>query len=126
VTRSIGMPTLIAIWIVAEAYQFFFGAITSIQIAAPGVGMRASWAPNWLVAESITLLPLGFVLCLWANRIGRLVAIACWLAMIGIGVAAAAALSRDPMEALTFFALMAPPWLALLGCLRLSRTRPAA
>jgi hypothetical protein len=126
VTRSIGLPTLVGIWLLAEAYQFFFGAITSIQVAAPGVGMRASWAPNWLVAESITLLPLGFVLCLWGNRIGRLVVIACGLAMIGIGVAAAAALSRDPMEALTFFALMAPPWLSLLGCLRLRRVRSTA
>jgi hypothetical protein len=126
VTRSIGLPTLIAIWIVAELYQLFYGAFTSVQIAAPGVGIRSSWAPNLLVAETITLLPLGFVLCLWGTRIGRLVAIGCGLAMIAVDVATAAALGRDPGEAVSFFVTMAPPWLALFGALRLRRVRPTA
>lgn len=120
-TRSIGLPTLIAIWIVAELYQLFYGAFTSVQIAAPDVGIRSSWAPNLLVAETITLLPLGFVLCLWGNRIGRLVAIGCGLAMVAVDAAAAAALGRDVPEAVSFFATLAPPWLALFGALRLRR-----
>jgi hypothetical protein len=124
--RSIGTPTLVTIWILAEVYQFFVGAFSSVQIAAPGVGMRSSWAPNVLVAESITLLPLGFALGLWGNRLGRAVAIACGLAMIAIDVATAAALGRDPGEALTFFAAMAPPWLALFGVLRLRRPSASA
>ena len=122
-TRSIGLPTLIAIWIVAELIQLFNGAWTSVQIAAPGVGIRSSWAPNLLVAETFTILPLGFVLCSWGNRIGRMVAIGCGLAMIAVDVATAIALGRNPLEAVSFFGMMAPPWLTLFGALWLRRPR---
>lgn len=49
-----------AIFILAAVWQLFFGAFSSLQLGAPGVGDRASWVPNVLVLETVTLLPVGF------------------------------------------------------------------
>jgi hypothetical protein len=110
--------------IAAEAYQVFFGAFTSLQLGAPGIGDRASWAPNVLVAEAFTILPLGFLLCLWGAPIGRTIATVCAVVMAFVALGAVATLSRSPSEFLVFFAMLAPPWVALLLSVR--RMRQAA
>jgi hypothetical protein len=112
--------------IAAEAYQVFFGAMTSLQLGAPGIGDRASWAPNVLVAEAFTVLPLGFLLSLWGAPIGRTIATVCAVAMVVVGLAAAATLARSPAEFLVFFAMLAPPWIALLLSVRRMQRAAAA
>ena len=111
------LPVVVA-WIAAEAYQLFFGAFTSLQLGAPGIGDRASWAPNLLVAEAFTVLPLAFLLCLWGTQVGRMLATVGAVAMLVVALAAAAVLSRWPTELLVFFALVAPPPLILAWCIR--------
>jgi hypothetical protein len=120
--RSRPRGQVAVIWIAAEAYQLFFGAFTSLQLGAPGIGDRASWAPNLLVAEAFSLLPLGFLLCLWGAPRGRALAAVCGVAMLVVALAAAAALSRSPVELLTFFLLLVPPALALAWCVRPTRS----
>ena len=88
--------------------------MTSLQIAAPGIGMRASWAPNVLVAEAFTLLPIGFAMTLWDTPIGRTVASVVALAMLGVAGVGAGVLGRSAAESLVFFALMAPPPILLV------------
>ena len=105
--------TVVVAWIAAEAYQLFFGAFTSLQLGAPGIGNRASWAPNLLVAEAFTVLPLAFLLCLWGTQLGRVLAMVGAAAMIVVALVASATLGRSPSEALMFFALLAPPPLVL-------------
>jgi hypothetical protein len=112
--------------IAAEAYQVFFGAMTSLQLGAPGIGDRASWAPNVLVAEAFSILPLGFLLCLWGAPIGRTIATVCAVVMAFVALGAVATLSRSPSEFLVFFAMLAPPWVALLFSVRRMRRAAAA
>jgi hypothetical protein len=106
------------IWIGAEVWQVFFGAFTSLQLGAPGVGSRASWAPNVLVGEAFTILPIAFLLCLWGAPLGRMTSALGAGVMIAVASVATTALSRSPAELLVFFALVAPPWLALLASIR--------
>ena len=110
--------TIALIWIGAEVWQVFFGAFTSLQLGAPGVGDRASWVPNVLVGEAFTILPLAFLLCLWGAPLGRMIATLGAGAMIAVALAGTATLSRSPSEFLVFFALVAPPWFALLMAVR--------
>lgn len=117
-TRSKSRPLVIVFFVAAEVWQVFFGAFTSLQLGAPGIGDRASWAPNILVTEAFTILPLAFFLCLWGAPIGRTIATACAVVMIAVALAATAILGRWPSEFLEFFALVAPPWLALLASIR--------
>ena len=56
-------PMVVVAFVAAELWQLFFGAFSSLQLGAPGVGDRASWVPNVLVAETHTVLPIGFILC---------------------------------------------------------------
>jgi hypothetical protein len=105
-------------WIVAEVWQFFFGAFTSLQLGAPGVGERASWVPNLLVDEAFAILPVVFLLCLWGAPIGRAIAALGAGVLIVVALAGSATLARSPSELLVFFALLAPPWLALLASIR--------
>ena len=105
--------SVVVAWIAAEAYQLFFGAFTSLQLGAPGIGGRASWAPNLLVAEAFTVLPVGFLLCFWGTQSGRTLATVGAAAMIVVALAAAAALGRWPSELVMFFALLLPAPLAL-------------
>jgi len=117
--------TVAVLWILAEPYQLLFGALTSLQIAAPGVGTRASWAPNLFVAEAFTVLPLGFALLIWGGRLGRMAAVVCALVMACVDYVAALSLSRDVAEGAVFYGLMAFPWAAMLtSAFRLLR-RPA-
>ena len=113
-TLSMARRRTIVSWIAAEPWQLFFGAMTSLQIAAPGIGMRASWAPNVLVAEAFTLLPIGFAMALWGTPIGRTVAIVVALAILAVAAGGAGVLGRSPAESLVFFALMAPPPILLV------------
>src|SRR5439155_15466818 len=101
-TLSMARRRTIVSWIAAEPWQLFFGALTSLQIAAPGIGMRASWAPNVLVTEAFTLLPAGFVMALWGTRVGRAVASLIALVMLAVAAIAAAALGRSATEAIVF------------------------
>ena len=95
--------------IAAEAYQLFFGAFTSLQLGAPGIGDRASWAPNLLVAEAFTILPVGFLLALWGTPAGRTIALAGAMVILAVDLAAAATLGRWLSESVMFFLLLAPP-----------------
>lgn len=81
-------PMVVVTFVAAELWQSFFGAFSSLQLGAPGVGDRASWVPNVLVAETYTILPIGFILCLWGARWGRLLAAACAGASHVLAVAA--------------------------------------
>lgn len=103
-------------FIVAELWQLFFGAFSSLQLGAPGVGDYGSWVPNVLVAETFTLLPLGFVLCLWGAPLGRLLAAVCAAASLVLAVVAVVALSSAESSFIYGFPLLVPPGLALLVC----------
>ena len=105
-------------WIGAEVWQVFFGAFTSLQLGAPGVGDRASWVPNLFVAEAFTILPLAFLLCLWGAPIARTIATLGATVMIALAVVGATMLARSPAEFVEFFIMVAPPWLALLASIR--------
>jgi hypothetical protein len=105
-------------WIAAEVWQVFFGAFTSLQLGAPGVGDRASWVPNVFVAEAFTVLPVSFLLCLWGAPIGRTIATLGAAAMIAVAVVGCTTLSRSPGDFLQLFVMVGPPWLALLASIR--------
>lgn len=112
-------------FISAELWQFFFGAFSSLQLGAPGVGDRASWAPNLLVAETVTLLPVGFILALWGRPLGRLLAVVCAAASLTIAVAGAITLSSPQSSFLYAIPLLALPGLLLLvSALRMRPTQP--
>ena len=119
----LGRPAVVVIFIVAEIYQAFFGALTSLQLGAPGIGDRAAWAPTLLVDEAFTILPAGFVLCLWGVPMARRIASVCALVMLVLLGAAAVTLGRSVSEMIVFFVLLAPPPIALLASARLRRAR---
>ena len=114
-TRS----AVVVIFVVAELWQFVIGVGSSLQLAAPGVGDRALWVPNALVGVSLTILPIGFALCLWGTQVGRRLASLCALATIVVAAMAAITLSTPPIDVfgvILAFALFAAPGLALQGC----------
>jgi hypothetical protein len=114
-------------WIAAEVWQVFFGAFTSLQLGAPGVGNRATWVPNLFVAEAFTILPLAFLLCLWGAPIARMIATLGAAVMIALAVLGSTTLSRSPAEFVEFFLMVGPPWLVLLASIRrMGRTSDAA
>lgn len=118
--RSGGMSrsVVVVLFVVAELWQFVIGAGSSLQLAAPGVGDRALWVPNILVGVSLTILPIGFVLCLWGTPVGRRLASLCALSTIVVAAVAAVTLSVPPFEVVGLgveFALFAVPGLALLA-----------
>ena len=116
--RSNVRRSAVVMWLAAEVYQVFFGAFTSLQLGAPGVGDRASWVPNVFVAEAFTILPVAFLLCLWGAPIGRTIATLGATVMIGVAAVGSASLSRSPADFLVFFVMVGPPWLALLASIR--------
>ena len=122
-TPVLGRPAVVVIFIVAEIYQVFFGALTSLQLGAPGIGDRAAWAPTLLVDEGFTILPFGFVLCLWGLPTPRRIASICALLMIAVLGAAAVTLGRSVSEMIVFFVLLIPPPIALLASARVRRAR---
>jgi hypothetical protein len=102
-------------FVVAELWQFFFGAFSSLQLGAPGVGNRASWVPNVLVAETFSLLPIGFALAFWGAPVGRLLATACAAASLVLAIVAAITLSSPQSSFLYSIPLLAAPGLVLLA-----------
>ena len=124
-TRTAARIGVVVIWLAAEAWQAFFGALTSLQLGAPGVGERASWVPNVFVAEAATLLPLGFALALWARPAARTAAIAVAGVMLALAIVGVATLSRTPGDAPELLLFVAPPPLLLiLATRRLGAARP--
>ncbi len=107
---------IIISFLLAAAWQFFFGAFSSLQLGAPGVGDRASWVPNLLVTEAYTLLPVGFLLCLWGAPIARVLAAVAGVASLGLAVVAVVTLSSPASSFIYGLLLLAPPGLALLWC----------
>jgi hypothetical protein len=122
VTRTAARIGVIVTWIAAEIWQAFFGAMTSLQLGAPGVGDRASWVPNLFVAEAATLLPLGFALAVWARPSARMAAIGIAAMMLGLAVVGVATLSRGPGDAPTLFVFVAPPPILLILATRRVRS----
>jgi len=116
-------PAVVIAFIVAELWQLFFGAFSSLQLGAPGVGDRASWVPSVLVAETVTLLPLGFILAFWGAPLGRLIAAVCAVASFIVAIVAAITLSSPQSSFLYGIPLLAPPGVLLL--LSAWRARPA-
>ena len=109
-------------FVVAELWQLFFGAFTSLQLGAPGVGNRASWVPNVLVAETFSVLPIGFALAFWGAPVGRLLAMVCAAASLVIAIVAAITLSSPQSSFLYAIAPLAVPGLVLLAsALRMRR-----
>jgi hypothetical protein len=102
-------------FVVVELWQFFFGAFSSLQLGAPGVGNRASWVPNVLVAETFSLLPIGFALAFWGAPVGRLLATACAAASLVLAIVAAITLSSPQSSFLYSIPLLAAPGLVLLA-----------
>jgi hypothetical protein len=114
-------------FVVAELWQLFFGAFSSLQLGAPGVGNRASWVPNVLVAEAFSLLPLGFALAFWGAPVGRLFATVCAAASLIVAVVVAITLSSPQSSFLFAIPLLAVPGLVLLAsALRIRRAEPGA
>ena len=109
---------VVVVFLAAEVWQLFFGAFTSLQLGAPGVGDRASWVPNVLVAETYTILPIGFALCVWGKPVGLVAAALCAVASLVLALAAVVALSSPESSAAYFLVLLAPPGIALLACAR--------
>jgi len=107
---------VLATFVAAELWQLFFGAFSSLQLGAPGVGDRASWVPNVLVAETFTLLPLGFIGVMWGRPAGRWLGVACGIASLAIAVAATMALSSPTSSFLYGLPFLAAPGVALLLC----------
>jgi hypothetical protein len=122
--RSSARIGVVVTWIAAEAYQVFFGAFTSLQLGAPGIGDRASWAPNLLVTEAFTILPIAFLLALWGTPASRRIALAGAAVMLVVDLAAAATLGRWLSESVVFFLLVAPP--AVLLARSANRMRQAS
>lgn len=111
-------------FIAAELWQVFFGAFSSLQLGAPGVGDRASWVPTFLVAETVTLLPLGFVLAFWGARPGRLLAAACGVVSLIVAIVAGITLSSSESSFLYSIPFLAFPGVLLFVCAL--RADPAA
>lgn len=112
-----------AIGALAAVWQLFFGAFSSLQLGAPGVGDRASWVPNVLVLEAVTLLPLGFLLCLWGSWAARALAAICAVASLLIAIVGAVTLSSPASSFIYGAPFLVLPGLTLLGCvLRMRRS----
>lgn len=105
-----------AIFILAAVWQLFFGAFSSLQLGAPGVGDRASWVPNVLVLETVTLLPVGFLLCLWGSPAARALAAICALISLVIALIAVVTLSSPASSFIPGAPFLVLPGLALLMC----------
>ncbi|MDQ6795316.1 MAG: hypothetical protein M3067_10965 [Chloroflexota bacterium] len=113
-------------FVVAELWQLLFGAGTSLALANPRVSRAADWVPNVLVGETYTILPIGFILCLWGALWGRRLSAVCAAASILLAFVASATVSARPLDVTEFavyLALLTAPGLALMVCAL--RTRPA-
>jgi hypothetical protein len=100
----------------AELWQLFAAGFSSLQMGAPGVGDRASWVPGFLVVQTYSLLPVGFILCLWGSPVGRILAAACGVASLAMAVVAVVLLSSPASSFAYGLVLLAPPGMALIMC----------
>lgn len=119
---------VIVLFVVAEIWQIFFGAGTSLALGNPRVGEGASWVPNVLVYEGFTLLPVGFILCLWGVPLARRLAALCAAVSLGLAAVGSYGVSARPLEVsefLVYFALLAVPGIVLLLCVVRMRRAPA-
>ena len=121
-TRTAARIGVIATWIAAEIWQGFFGALTSLQLGAPGIGDRASWVPNLFVADAATLLLLGFALTVWAKPTARVAAGGIAVVMLGLAIVGVATLSRNLGDAVMLFLFVAPPPILLILATRRVRS----
>jgi hypothetical protein len=101
-------------FVAVELWQLFFGAFSSLQLGAPGVGNAASWVPNVLVAETYTLLPLGFLATMWGKPVGRLLGAACAVASLVVAIVATIALSSSESSFVYGLPFLVAPGVALL------------
>jgi hypothetical protein len=112
-----------AVFVLSAVWQLFWGGFSSLQLGAPGVGDRASWVPNVLVLEAVTLLPLGFLLCLWGSPAARALAAICAAASLLIALVGVVTLSSPASSFIYGAPFLALPGLALLMCvLRMRRS----
>jgi hypothetical protein len=119
---------VVVAFLAADFWQFLFAALSSLQLSAPGVGNRALWVPNVLVGETFTILPLGFILCLWGAPLGRAVAALCAASSIVLALVATVTLAAAPLDvpqSLFYFALLAAPGLVLIVCVSRMRGAPS-
>jgi hypothetical protein len=83
-----------------------------------------------LVDEAFTLLPLGFILCLWGSFWGRRLALVCGAASIVLALAATVAMAGGGSAVAPFgtpwgLALLAIPGVTLIVFVRLMQKAPA-
>jgi hypothetical protein len=113
-TTSMSRRAIVVSFVVAELWQLVFGGFSSVQLGAPGVGDRASWIPDLLVLETVSLLPLGFIGSFWGTAPGRILAGVCAAASLALAVVAGITLSSPESSFLYAIPLLAPPGLLLL------------
>jgi hypothetical protein len=102
-------------FVLVEAWQFVAAGYSSLQLEAPGVDLhRAAWVPNVLAGELVTILPIGFVLCLWGARSGRILGALCAGVSGVVALVAAVMLGTDLTGTAVLFALLAVPGLILV------------
>ena len=128
-TRSTVRIGLAIAFVVADFYQLFFWAWSSVALAAPGVG-DVSWVPKVLAGEAFTILPIGYILCLWGSAWGLRPAAVCAGTSIVLALAASIALagggsSVTPLGFPLGFAVLALPGLVLaVGIWLMRRVSP--
>lgn len=106
---------IVVLFVLAELWQLFFGGFSSIQLGAPGVGDRAAWVPSIMMGQAITLLPLGFIGCLWGAPAGRLLGAACGIASLALAVVAVVTLSSAESSFIYGLPFLAVPGVMLLA-----------
>lgn len=101
--------------IVAAFDLAFFGAFTSLSLAAPGVGPEAEWIPRALIAEAVTIIPLGFLLCVQGSDRALLIAGVIGVGSLLLSMVAASLIDYEGASFLQQFVWIAVPGLVLLA-----------
>jgi hypothetical protein len=127
--------SLVVAFVLTDLFQVVFGALPTLgpgsAPGAGGVGDQAAWVPTVLVDEAFTLLPLGFILCLWGSSWGRRLALVCAAASIALALAASVAMAGGGSVVAPFgtpvgLALLAIPGVTLIVFVRLMQKASAA
>jgi hypothetical protein len=133
-TRMAVRIGLVIAFVLAELFYLFFEFVITVGPAgAPGVGGvgdRAAWVPTVLGDEMFTLLPVGFILCLWGSTWGRRLALVCAAASIALALAASVAMAGGGSVGTPFgtplgFGLLAIPGVTLIVFVRLMQRASA-